>query len=239
MSLYKRIAADLRSKILEGSYVGGSALPEQVLLAKEYQTSRVTIQKALDILKAEGLIYSRQGSGTFVKENTNTLANLDNQIDVYDGVTASFSSQGEITSQILSFDVRFPSPLEMEKLLIPKSSAVYEINRLRFFNGEPLLLEYTIMPVEVIPRVSEEVLNSSIYHYIKHDLGLEMGLANRRIHADKPSELDQQYLDCEITDPVLEVEQVVYLISGVPFEYSKTRRRYDKGDVLMIQASKK
>ena len=32
------------------------------------------------------------------------------------------------------------------------------------------------------------------------------------------------------TDPVLEVEQVVYLDDGIPFEYSQTRHRYDKGD---------
>lgn len=238
MFLYKKIADDIRNKIINGTYKDGLAIPEQRVLAIEYNTSRVTIQKSLNILKFEGLITSIQGAGTFVKQNANMLSVLDSKIDNYIGLTREVGTKGIITSEIIDFSVRFPDTLEIEKLLITEETPVYNIDRLRNLNNEPISLEHTIMPISVIPDLTIKVLKNSIYEYITNNLGLRIGLANRRIHADKPHKLDRTYLNCEITDPVLEVEQVVFLDNGVPFEYSKTRKRYDKGDILMVQANR-
>jgi len=41
-----------------------------VILAKEFHTSRVTIQRALQMLVVEGVVFSCQGSGTYVRKNT-------------------------------------------------------------------------------------------------------------------------------------------------------------------------
>ena len=56
MSLYQEIAKHLRQKIEDGNYQPGEALPRQTDLASEYNTSRVTIQKALDMLFNDNLI---------------------------------------------------------------------------------------------------------------------------------------------------------------------------------------
>lgn len=61
MAKYKDIAATIRNRILEGQYSADGPLPEQKKLAQEFETSRMTIQKALEMLTYEGLIYSEQG----------------------------------------------------------------------------------------------------------------------------------------------------------------------------------
>ncbi|MEK2535951.1 UTRA domain-containing protein, partial [Tetragenococcus halophilus] len=38
---------------------------------------------------------------------------------------------------------------------------------------------------------------------------------------------DQKYLSCTETDPVLEIEQIVYQENGIPVEYSRSRNRFD------------
>ncbi|KAF6605130.1 UTRA domain-containing protein, partial [Paenibacillus sp. EKM208P] len=48
------------------------------------------------------------------------------------------------------------------------------------------------------------------------------------IRASKSTELDREHLDCAADDPILEIEQVGYLDTGIPFEYSFSRHRYDK-----------
>ncbi|MGM0218639.1 GntR family transcriptional regulator [Enterococcus sp. AZ126] len=239
MSRYKEVADDIRAKIISGFYNSEKSMPEQVVLAKEYKTSRMTIQKALEILRIEGLVYSRRGSGTFVRKNARTLSELDSKADIYNGVTKHLGSKGKITSKIISFSIRFPNEIECEKLMIDPSKPVYDIIRLRYFKGEPLLLEYTIMPIEVITGITEKVLYHSIYSHIEDVLGLGIGVANRRIHADRPNENDKKYLECEEIDPILEVDQVVFLDSGVPFEYSQTRHRYDKGDIVVVNLNAK
>lgn len=67
---YQQVAASLRAAILTRKVAPGERLPSQAELSKRYGVARMTIQQALRILKDEGLIASRQGSGMFVRERT-------------------------------------------------------------------------------------------------------------------------------------------------------------------------
>ena len=67
---YQQVAAQLRAAILTGKLEAGEQLPSGNDLAKTYGVARQTIQQALRILRDEGLIVSRQGTGTFVKART-------------------------------------------------------------------------------------------------------------------------------------------------------------------------
>lgn len=67
---YQQVAAALRAAILTRTFEPGERLPSQVELAARYGVARMTIQQALRILKDEGLVTSRQGSGMFVRERT-------------------------------------------------------------------------------------------------------------------------------------------------------------------------
>jgi DNA-binding transcriptional regulator YhcF (GntR family) len=67
---YQQVAASLRAAILTKKFETGARLPSQAELSKTYGVARMTIQQALRILKDEGLVASRQGSGMFVRERT-------------------------------------------------------------------------------------------------------------------------------------------------------------------------
>lgn len=67
---YQQVAASLRASILTRKVSPGDRLPSQAELSKHYGVARMTIQQALRILKDEGLVASRQGSGMFVRERT-------------------------------------------------------------------------------------------------------------------------------------------------------------------------
>lgn len=67
---YQQVAAVLRAAILTGTFAPGDRLPSQAELSKHYGVARMTTQQALRILKDEGLVTSRQGSGMFVRART-------------------------------------------------------------------------------------------------------------------------------------------------------------------------
>ncbi|BBY99699.1 GntR family transcriptional regulator [Mycolicibacterium fallax] len=67
---YQQVAAKLRAAILTGKLAPGERLPTQVELSKTYGVARMTIQQALRILRDDGLIATRQGSGMFVRQRT-------------------------------------------------------------------------------------------------------------------------------------------------------------------------
>jgi DNA-binding GntR family transcriptional regulator len=63
-----QVAGLLRARIESGEWGPGEALPSIVALAAEYRVTTNTVQKGLRILKAEGLVTSVPGYGTFVAE---------------------------------------------------------------------------------------------------------------------------------------------------------------------------
>jgi len=68
MPPYLQLAANLRSKITSGELAPGTRLPSVLGLAAEYHVAQITVQKALTLLKDEGLIVAYTGYGTFVAE---------------------------------------------------------------------------------------------------------------------------------------------------------------------------
>lgn len=224
MMKYEKIANVIRQKIHNRDYQPGTLIPNQKMLADEFNVSRMTVKKAMDILELEGLIYRKRGSGTFVKKTV-----LSNKVTAdimdYEGLTKQLSDK-KVESQIILFKLDFPSEKIQEKLLIGSHEPIYKIIRLRVVDSKPFIIEHTIMPTNLIPGINEDILKRSVYQYIKNELKLKINSTYRKIHADKPSKYDRKYLNCGVNDPVLEVEQVVYLEDGTPFEYSRSRNKY-------------
>lgn len=233
MVQHKNISKIIEDRIKNHIYPPLSRIPTQNELAKEFNTSRVTIKKAIDSLIVKGLLVSNRGSGTFVMSNP-LVNELNFSGEIYSGLTATMGPEkGRISSTIIKFDSEFSDSRLQKILLLRETDPVYHIIRLRNLDGEPFQLEHTFMPIDIIPGVSKDVLHQSIYSHIQDTLGLKIGSSYRIIKAFKPDALDIKYLDCRIDDPVLEVEQVVYLDNGVPFEYSRSRHRYDKGGIVI------
>lgn len=63
---YGNIAIDLRSRLQAGTWPVGERLPSEDTLADEYDVSRMTLRKALEALRHEGLITSVHGVGHMV-----------------------------------------------------------------------------------------------------------------------------------------------------------------------------
>ncbi|MFF4827827.1 winged helix-turn-helix domain-containing protein [Streptomyces sp. NPDC001312] len=66
---FRRVSAELRARMADGTYPVRSFLPSQRDLAEEYGVSRDTVQRVLRELANEGWTESRQGSGTRVIKN--------------------------------------------------------------------------------------------------------------------------------------------------------------------------
>ncbi|CCH28562.1 GntR family transcriptional regulator [Actinosynnema sp. NPDC047251] len=63
---YQQIAEDLRRLIASDAIQVGDKLPSLAELQVKYGRAVMTLQKALDQLRNEGLVISRQGEGTIV-----------------------------------------------------------------------------------------------------------------------------------------------------------------------------
>lgn len=73
---YQQVANDLRASILTRRLAPGEKLPSGPELSRHYGVARMTVQQAMRLLRDEGLIVSRQGSGVFVRARTERPAGL-------------------------------------------------------------------------------------------------------------------------------------------------------------------
>lgn len=227
MAKYKEIAEDIRRGILEGKYNPNEQLPLEKEMCQQYNVSRITIKKAVDELVDEGLVIKRRGAGTFVKAFDNSDVEGFSMSKQFSGFTESNKNK-KVESKILKFEVIHPSEEIATKLKMTCDDFVYYIVRVRYADDEALVIEYTYMPIGVIPGIKNDVLQRSIYGYIENDLKLKIKSAHKTIRAILPDKLEMENLAIDAGVPVLEVEQIGFLDNGQPFEYSISHHRGDK-----------
>jgi GntR family transcriptional regulator len=107
-SLYREVARKLRSKIKDGVYPLGSKLPTEVELAEELGVNRVTVNRALATLRAEGWTRTHRGVGTFVRDfmpiTRETPRRFSRAQREQGGARGAFA--GEMAEQDLSYETR-------------------------------------------------------------------------------------------------------------------------------------
>jgi DNA-binding transcriptional regulator YhcF (GntR family) len=130
---YQQVAAAVRAAILTRTLAPGDKLPSQAELAKRYGVARMTVQQALRILKDEGLTYSWQGSGVYVRERTAKPVGLRPHIEQafrrpevhidFAGYTAE-TLHGALTEPLDTIRVGGLSPTSIRvRLLLPDMSS--------------------------------------------------------------------------------------------------------------------
>jgi len=67
--LYQQIVDGVKREVSEGRLKPGDALPSFRLLAESLLVSLITVKRAYQELEREGIIYRKQGLGTFVSED--------------------------------------------------------------------------------------------------------------------------------------------------------------------------
>ncbi|MDP2699800.1 FadR/GntR family transcriptional regulator [Thalassospira sp.] len=67
VALADRVYHSLFSRITNGEYAPNSKLPPENVLATDLEVSRPVLRTALERLREEGLVYSRQGAGSYVR----------------------------------------------------------------------------------------------------------------------------------------------------------------------------
>lgn len=66
MPIYKLVANDIKRRIDAGELKPGHAIPSETELMAEHQIARITARLAIRHLREQGIVYTIQGTGSFV-----------------------------------------------------------------------------------------------------------------------------------------------------------------------------
>ncbi|MEY8437563.1 GntR family transcriptional regulator [Atopobiaceae bacterium 24-176] len=214
MSKHEDIYRDLRKKILSGTLPSRSALESEEVLCKRYGVSRPTLRKALDSLKRDGLVHSRQGAGIFVNPPEffadNNLTTLTER---YAGKNVP------IESRVLMLET-VPAEELAEQFQIAPEDELIHYRRLRMVDGTPRSLEETWMPADLYRDFTEDVLYGSVIHYIEDQSGYAINHVNKEVSAVNAQGQTAQLLEVPEGTALLQIKHSVYMIKSVMVEYT-------------------
>ncbi|MGG0741004.1 GntR family transcriptional regulator [Niallia taxi] len=229
MLKYQQIATEIEKYIEENSLQQGDKLPVIEALMNQYEVSKSTITKSLELLEKKGIIFQVRGSGIFVRRHHRK------------GYISLLSNQGfkkdledyQITSQIIDFDVRKPTQEAAQSLNLQETDEVYYVKRVRYINGQTLCLEESYYHKGIITYLNKEIISESIFHYITEGLGLKVGFSDMYLQVGKLQEEEASLLGLQSGDPKLCAESIFHLTNGQPFDFSKVTYNYEQSQFFL------
>lgn len=135
-SLSSQVLELLIEKIRDGAYPPGSPLPPENQMAREYQVSRATIRSAFDRLEALGMIYRKQGVGTFVRRASNISNPLNQFIDFFTLIRDNGCEPGV---KQLGAALVHPSDQVANNLQLEPGQRVLEVRKVFFADKTPII----------------------------------------------------------------------------------------------------
>ncbi|MGG5357433.1 MULTISPECIES: trehalose operon repressor [unclassified Enterococcus] len=225
MNKFNEIFLDLEQKILEKEYPPHTLLPSENQLIKIYNVSRETIRKALNLLTNAGYIQKKQGKGSIVLDR--------NRFDFpFSGLTSYKELQD--TQHIPSETVvkvleETTVDKELEKITGWKEGTpIWHLVRQRKINGEAVILDTDYLLKEVVPTLTKEQAERSIYAYFEDQLNLTIAYAQKEITVEPVPEKAAQYMDLNKDPYIVAVRGLVHLEDTRCFEYTESIHRLDK-----------
>jgi len=195
---YRAIADDLRRQVEAGDFAAGRVLPSEADLSASYGASRVTVRRALEVLRDEGLLDARQGFGWFVasdllRQRLGRLSTIEDQLSA-SGITAE--------RRILEFafvvaEGRVKRVLGVDQVL--------RVRRLNLADGEPFARVTVWCPAELGDRLSRADVERSPFYEL---LPVPLGGATQTIGAASASAADARLLGIPSGAPVLRCERI-------------------------------
>lgn len=205
--LHTQIREALRRSILDGSYPPHSQMPSESQMMERFGVSRITIRQALGDLQKEGLIFKVMGKGSFVAKPKafQSLSRLQ-------GFGEAMSPSGyETYSMLLSAREVEAGPLVAQRLSVAEGSTVFEIQRLRYLNREPISVDVSYFPLEIGQRLAQEDLATrDIFVILENDLGHNLTHADVQIEAISAEATLGRHLGMDEGSPLLRIERLTY-----------------------------
>lgn len=223
---YDYIYKDLKEKIETEVYLYQELLPSENTLVKAYDCSRNTVRRALSELTSDGYVQPMHGKGV-----RNIFRPVEQTAFTVGGIE-SFQESAERNGQMPSTKVLQFSEVTADykiakKTGFPQGAVLYYIQRLRYLNGEPLILDHNYFLKEMTDGLTEEIATCSIYDFLENTKNLTISTSKRTLTVEKVTQIDETYLKLKDYNCMAVISNQTFDDNGIQFEYTQSRHRPD------------
>ena len=202
---YRAIAEDVRRRVVDGEYAAGSLLPSEAELGAEFDASRVTVRRALEVLRDEGLVDARQGFGWFVasaplRQSLGRLATIESQL-----------VDGGIRPERRILEFAFERASRAVKSVLG-AEQVLRVKRLNLADGQPFAVVTVWCRADLGQNLSRADVERSPFYEL---LDIPLKGATQTIGADAAHASDAELLGIPLGSPVLRCTRITTDLAGV------------------------
>jgi GntR family transcriptional regulator len=234
--IYQQIAEAIGALLASGVLPPGYVLPPERVLCARFGISRMTLRQAMRLLDREGLINSRRGVGTVV-----THSRLSKQQQEVRSFSEEIRARGgRPESRLISLKLAIPTPLVRDFFELHEQQKVYEVERVRLKDGEPLALELARIPERLCPGLERfDLARSSLYEILEQSYGIRPETCDEEISAEIPSSQQRKLLSLPARTAVLVINRKAYMEDGRPLELTHSVYRGDRYTSIVHSVRKK
>lgn len=213
---YRQVADRLRQAIQAGEYAPGELLPSQPELARRYGLNQTSINRAIALLRQEGLVRVEQGRGAYVLDLP--TARRVRRIPHRDGERVStFASEMHRlglepkTDLVRAVVTTVPGPVA-QLLGVEGDQQVLVRERRMFANGRPVQLATSYIPLDVAgsPEVADPDTNPAALYDRLAEQGHRPVRFMEEIEVRRATSAEAGFLGVGDGMPVFEVVRVAY-----------------------------
>ncbi|MCR5089687.1 MAG: GntR family transcriptional regulator [Oscillospiraceae bacterium] len=221
--LYIQLREVIRSRIEDGEYPPGTALPSENQLAETYSLNRFSVRSAMDALEHEGLIRRIQGKGAFV-----CGPRTQRDMETLGGFRHTMQEHGKDAEvRILIKAVREAGPYYSRVLHIGAGDRLWFIRRVDSSGGEPVALEEIYIPYVLMPKLDEIDLGLfSLYDAMSWS-GICLAESEQTLRITKMEPSLARLIDLSPEQAVMEFS---YLTKDREGRFAEFSRCYIRGD---------
>lgn len=223
---YDQIYRDLKEKIETEVYSYQEMLPSEHMLVREYGCSRNTVRRALAELTADGYVQPMHGKGV-----RNIFRPVEQAAFTVGGIESfkesSARNKRKGTTQVLQFAEIIADEKIEKRTGFWKGICLYYIQRLRFLNGIPLILDHNYFLKEAVPGLTPEIASQSIYDYLEGTLGITITTSKRTLTVEHVTQIDEKYIDLKDYNCMAVITSQTFDDNGIQFEYTQSRHHPD------------
>ncbi len=224
---YGRLRRRIEEGIDAGIFAPAAPLPPEREMATLTGLSRVTVRKAIQDLVDRGVIFQRQGSGSFVTEPSRRVEQSLSRLTSF---TEDMARRGmESRAVWLERGIFVPSPDEVVGLALSSADSVARLSRLRLAGDRPMAIERASLSLDILP--DPMVVTRSLYEVLEQT-GNHPVRALQKISAINLGPEEAELLGLQPNDAGLKIERTSYLQNGGIVEYTRSTYRGDAYDFV-------
>jgi GntR family transcriptional regulator len=177
-------------------------------------------------MESDGLIVKHRGKGSFVAK-PKIRENLVQKLTGFyqDMVERGFTP----VTNVLQHNVEPATSKVASELNLDPGTLVFNIERLRSLNDEPIVLVQTYVPYALCPELAQiDLSNRSLYAVLEDEFSLVLSHGRRAVEAVAANEREAALLHIAVGSPLIFLESVSYLQNGTPIEYYRALHRGDR-----------